>query len=392
MLDKGTTWNESETYSDALTGRTVRRITTQGTYNVKGPYHTRTNFTDDGEFMVLATYRDGYTSLCRAHVPTGDITTISDPIQSDTLAISPGTLAPKSGWVFFWQGTALRSINIHSLEERVVIEDIGREWAGSLMSVDPEEKYVISAVGPRNPDELAGLPKEQVRNYKIVWADGKDLVSKLVQAPIEGGQPEVVFEDHGVRMCHVEHNPVDGDLFYLDRDRPPMFHAGGDKSKTSRCWALRLSTGELTALTPLAEAKFQIHAAWSWDGEFLLYHGPAKLVWGPCPWYLGAVRPNGEVYREWTFDKGTHYGHVASAPDRPAIIIDGNLAPNQLQWLYYDNETPRFEHICEHNTEINTVPNNQLSHAHPSTDRQGRWVAFNYAKDKRTFVSVVKIK
>jgi len=393
MMIKGETWNESATHTDAETGRTVRRITTTGDINEKAPYHTRTTFTEDGEFMIFSTFRDGVTALCRAHVPTGDITCLIDPIPGEKKMVGAAMVAPKSGWMPFWHGKTMRAVNLHTLEERVIIEDIGVEWRGAMISVDPAETELITAVVRAHPDEIAGLPPEQHRHPKEVFIAGKGMVSRLVRVPLAGGDTEVVFEDPGKRMCHVEHNPVDGDLFYLDRDRPPMWHSGGDYSKTSRCWALRISTGELTALPPRARAKFQIHAAWSWSGEFLLYHGPADLVWGPCPWYIGAVRPNGEIYREWTFANGRHYGHVAAAGGgRPAIIIDGNLTPDKLQWLYYDSEEPRFETICAHGTELNTIDGyTQATHAHPSTDRDGRWVAFNVAKDKRTDVWVVEV-
>ena len=268
MFKKGDKWNESQTHSDAVTRRTVRRITTAGEINYKAPYHTRTTFTEDGRFMIFGTVRDGQNALCRAEVETGEITALTEPVDSDNLSVNPGTIAPKSGWVVYWHGRSLRAVNIHSLDERTLIENIGREWKGSLMSVDPSETYVVTAVGPENPDVVAGKSAEEARDYKEIFRDGKGMLSRLVQVPLAGGAAEVVFNDEeGVRLCHVEHNPADGDLFYLDRDLPPMFHCGGDYSKTSRCWALRLSTGELTALTPDAEAKFQVHAAWSWDGE-----------------------------------------------------------------------------------------------------------------------------
>ena len=391
MLTKGKTWNESQTHTDAVTGRTVRRITTVGDINEKAPYHTRTTFTEDGEFMIFSTLRDGHSALCRAHVATGDITCLIDPIPGEAKTISAAMVAPQSGWMPFWRGKRMRAVNLYSLEERTIIEDLGDEWRGAMISVDPPETELITAVVREHPDAIAGLPVEQHRPHKEVFAGGKGMVSRLVRVPLAGGDTEVIFEDPAMRMCHVEHNPVDPDLFYLDRDRPPMYHAGGDYSKTSRCWALRISTCELTALTPRAEAKFQIHAVWSWDGELLLYHGPAVLVDGPCPWYIGAVRPNGEIYREWTFEEGKHYGHVAAAGgDRPAIILDGNVTPDKLVWLYYDSDEPRFETICEHKTELNSIPG-QASHAHPSTDKAGKYIAFNVAKDKRTDVWVVQV-
>ncbi len=392
MHEKGQTWNESATHNDAITGRLVRRITTTGDINEKAPYHTRTTFTDDGEFMIFSTLRDGQSALCRAHVATGDITQLIEPIPGETKKVSAGTIAPISGWVLYWRKRTLMSVNIHTLEERTVVEDVGADRRAGLISVDPAEELVAFPTASAHPDDMAGIPLAEQRNYKEVFAEGRGCVSKLMQTPLTGGgELTVLHSDQGVRTTHLEHSPTDGDLVYLDIDRPPMWHAGGDYSKTSRCWTYRISTGELKALPPRGEAKFQIHAAWNWAGDLLLYHGPELLVWGPCPWYIGAVRPDGEILREWTFEKGRHYGHVAApGGDRPAILIDGNLSPNLLQWLYYDAEEPRLEVICEHNTELNSIPG-QVTHAHPSTDRAGKYIAYNVAKDLRTDVHVVTV-
>ncbi len=148
MHEKGQTWNESATHNDAITGRLVRRITTTGDINEKAPYHTRTTFTDDGEFMIFSTLRDGQSALCRAHVATGDITQLIEPIPGDTKQVSAGTIAPISGWVLYWRKRTLMSVNIHTLEERTVVEDVG----------------VLRCAGPRTPGG-AYVDPDQVRQF-----------------------------------------------------------------------------------------------------------------------------------------------------------------------------------------------------------------------------------
>jgi len=395
MRSKGDTWNESQTHTDEVTGRTVRRITTEGLHNQKPPYHTNTTFTADGEFLFLATYRDGGSALCRAHVPTGEITMLIDPIPDDPdtppdrrgLRVHPGTLAPKAGWVVYWLERSLRAVHLHTLEERTIIEDVG-ENRGGLLSVDPTETTVVSPTSTPAPECPPG--RSQSEHYRKCFPDGKGLETRFIQVPLAGGDVTELYCEEGIRCAHCEHCPTDPDLLLIDRDLPPMYWCGGDHSHSPRSHVLRLTTGELTPLVPTAEAKFQIHAVWSWDGRYVLYHGPAVLVEGPCPWYIGAVAADGRVHREWTFDEGRHYGHVASAPDRPAIILDGNVTSDRLTWLYYDGDAPRLECICRHGTEWDSLPG-QLSHPHPSTDREGRWIAFNVARDRRTDVWVVAV-
>ena len=390
MTDKGTLWNESEIHKDPLTGRRVRRLTTRGDLNYKAPYHTRTTFSESGEYLVFSTLRDGYAALCRAHTTTGEIVQLIDPFESPTLSLTPGTLAPKTGWLYYWHDRALKGVHITSLEERTLLTDVGREWSGALMSVDPDEKALATALTSTHPDMLAGIPEAKRRHFREAFPDGRGMETRILEISITGREVKELYREKGVKCAHLGYCPKNRDLIYLDRDLPPMWWSGGDYSKTPRCHVLSVPTGTLTPLRPKAEAKFQIHAVWSWDGDLIFYHGPAVLIEGPCPWYIGAVRPDGEIHREWIFDDGRHYGHVAAAPDRPAIILDGNTSPDKLQWLYIDGEKPRFEDIAVHGTEWNTLPG-QVTHPHPSTDSQGRYVAFNVARAGRTDVWLVEV-
>ena len=404
MIEKGMTWNESLTHIDPIAGRNVRRITTAGTYNYKAPYHTRTTFTADGEYLIFATYRDGQSAICKAHVPTGDITVLNNPVSDreqplssernrkggdrHAFDITAATIAPESGWVFYWNDKTLESVNVDTLESRTIIDDIGPEQNGALVSVDPSESMIVSAVGPEHPDRLAG--KEELRDFKECFPDGEGMFARFIEVPLKGGEPREIFFDEGIKCAHCEHSPVDPDLLLIDRDRPPRYWAGGDYSKSPRAHILRISTGELTPLTTRTESKFHMHATWSWDGEHVLYHGPAVYVEGPCPWFIGAAKKDGEIYKEWTFDDGRHYGHVGAPPDKDAIILDGNMSDDRLMWLYLDGDEPRFEEIARHDTEWKSIPG-QLSHPHPSTDKQGRWIAFNTAHAGRSDVWVVEV-
>jgi hypothetical protein len=386
MLSKGDTWNESRTHKDPVTGRTIRWITTDGLYNQKPPYHTRTTFTDDGEFMLFATYRDGQSAICRAHVPTGDITVLVDPLDDPPdcekceLRMNPGTIGGRTRWVYYWREKSLRAVHVDTLEEKVLIE---RFDDPHMLSLDATEDNVVFSAGADPGD--TNLP-----DYREKYAGTDTMFRRFVSVPVGGGEAREVYVEEGARGGHCEMSPTDPDLLLLDRDLPPMFHAGGDYSKTPRSHVVNIATGEIVPLWPRDVAKFQIHAVWTWDGEFVLYHGPAVLVAGPCPYYIGVVRPSGEVYREWTPENSDNYGHVAAAPDRPAVILDGNLTFDLMQWMYYDGDEPRFEVICEHRSEWKTLPG-QLTHPHPSTDRGGRWIALNVCRNARVDVWVVEV-
>jgi Tol biopolymer transport system component len=67
----GDTWNESETFRDELTGRSVRRLTTSGRINQTPTYHTNSGFTADGSAIAFVSVREGTTWIVSAEVATG---------------------------------------------------------------------------------------------------------------------------------------------------------------------------------------------------------------------------------------------------------------------------------------------------------------------------------
>lgn len=398
---KGETWNESEVYKDPWTLREVRRVTTQGLYNETPTYHTNTGFTEDGEFLIFASARNGKSAVFRCHVPTGDITLLIDPVEGtdgygslhkgDGVTLGNGMgitgcpmcIAPRSKWAVFMAGRTLRAVHIETLEGRTLIEDTGAEWTAGIVSIDPEEQYVIVPLMSAHPEVLAG--KRPTRPYMDHFADGAAMKLRLVQVPLAGGEVKTVYAEDGAGGAHCPHCPTDPDLLLFDRDYPPKYWAGSD-GKTNRIWTLRLSTGALTELPAQDDACFQVHSAWTWNGEAVVYHGISAV----SGYYIGLVDKQGQTVREYAFRAAPHYGHVSAMAGRPAIILDGNLSNNLLLWLYYDAEQPRVEVIAYHGTEWNAMPG-QFPHPHPLCDRAGRWISFNAAHRGRSDIFIVKV-
>ncbi len=149
---------------------------------------------------------------------------------------------------------------------------------------------------------------------------------------------------------------------------------------------MRLSTGELTELRPRNNQRFQVHAAWTWDGQCVVYHGFMR----EGGYYIGIIDKSGQVVREYALPEAGAYGHVSAVPDRPAILLDGNVTEDKLTWLYYNQDEPRFETIATHGTEWRGIPG-QYSDPHPQTDPTGRWIAYHVAKDGRTDICAVTV-
>ncbi|MHC4985883.1 MAG: TolB-like translocation protein [Planctomycetota bacterium] len=399
---KGDTWNESSVHTDAETGRTVRRLTTSGLWNEKPTYHTNTAFSADGESLIFARAHEGRTAMLKCHVPTGELTQLTDPVDGvgspwgvhkiggeseyfDGRGISGimACIAPKSRRVVFGVGRSVRIVHLDTFEEMMLLEDFGCEWVDGAMSVDPSETHALLPLMPAHPEVLAG--REPTKSYVDTFAEG-GMVTRYVEIPLDGGASRIAFEDDGMGCAHCPHSPVDDDLILIDRDRPPIFWGGGDHGASTRCWTLRLSTGELTELRPRNDQRFQVHAAWTWDGECVVYHGFMR----EGGYYIGVIDKSGQVIQEYDLPDAGAYGHVSAAPDRPAIVLDGNVTEDKLTWIYYDRDEPRFETIATHGTEWRGIPG-QYSDPHPQTDPTGRHIAYHVAKNKRTDIYAVTV-
>ena len=398
-MHKGKTWNESTVYKDPWTLRSVRRVTQAGLYNQTPTYHTNTAFSADGEFLVFASARQGGSALFRCHIPTGDITQLTDLIAGvgtrDELHKGGGTsvgngmgvtmltcIAPKSGWVVYVVGRAFKAVHIDTFEEQTLIDDIGPDWIAGMPSVDPTETHAILPIMSAHPEIAQG--QQPTQGYMAHFAETGPRL-RLMQVPLAGGEVETVYAEDGIGCAHCPHNPQDADLILIDRDFPPRLWAGSD-GKTNRIWALRLSSGALTELPPQDAARFQVHCAWTWDGQGVLYHG---LI-AEQGYFIGVVDPNGHPMREYLFRDAQAYGHVSAMAGRPAVILDGNLSNDLLLWLYYDQEQPRIEVIARHGTNWGALPW-QYSHPHPLSDPTGRWISFNAADRGRSDVFVVAV-
>jgi hypothetical protein len=406
--NKGARWNESEVHTDRVTGRTVRRVATGGTWNEKPAYHTNTTFTEDGEFMIFGSGREGRSAVFAAHTSSGDLIQLTEWYEGmgsdqmfqkgDDFEFGPagicGTvicIAPKTGWVAYNEGTRIHAVNLHTLEQRMLV-DYGPEYVCGVLSIDPNETYILAPLMPAHPDDLAGRPRQA--EYIQSFPEGKGMSTRYLKIPLSGEPASELMIDEGRGSAHCPHSPVDADWVLTDRDLPPNYWGGGDDMKSPRCWSWQFSTGKLTALPPIAPKKFQVHAAWTWDGQHIVYHGmhaPSDSTsWDDWTWYVGVIHPDGTPYREWILPDAPHYGHVSAAPGRPAVILDGHVSQERLRWLYYDADDYRLEDICCHDTTWSSLPG-QMPHPHPSTDKAGKYIAFNSARGDHSEVWIVTV-
>ena len=398
-------WNESERFSDPLTGRAVRRLSSLGSINQTPTYHTNSGFTADGRYSVFASVRHGQTWVIAAQVETGDLRALwRAPGIGDRSYIHRGMsltgpqvdgrglcgnricMAPRSGVAVLAVEQQILAVDVHTCEQTVLLESCGERWIFGAPCVSPDERYVAVALSSAHP-EMSGnthtlSPERGYREYSHRL--------RLIRVPLDGSGPSEVLYEHPqpAQSAHCAFCPTDGNLLYFDLDLPPGYWAGGD-GQTPRVWLLDIGTGAIRPLRETYPGPFQVHQAWLWDGSGLCYHGAAA---GGGE-YFGVAHADGRLRWERVFEQATFYGHNTPDARRNALIIDGSFTRDKLQWLHCDASSttdPVLEPICLHSTEWDSLPG-QYSHPHPLTDASGRWVSFTSAREGRSDVYVVDV-
>jgi len=399
------TWNESETFADPLTGRPVRRLTSQGRINQTPTYHTNTGFTADGRFSVFASVRQGRTWVIAAEVETGDLRALwQAPGIGDRSYIHRGMsltgpqvdgrgicgnricVAPRSRAAVLAVGQQVLRVDLHTGETTVLLEACGEEWIFGAPCVSSDEQHVALALSSSHPEMRGRAPILQPDRGYCEYSHRL----RLIRVPLDGsGRSEILYEHpEPAQSAHCAFCPTDANLLYFDLDLPPRYWAGGD-GHTPRVWLLDIRAATIRPLREEYPGPFQVHQAWLWDGSGMCYHGSAAAGGE----YFGVADTDGRLRWEWIYEQATFYGHNTPDARRNALIIDGSFSRDRLQWLYCEaaaGDDPVLEPICLHSTEWDSLPG-QYSHPHPLTDPSGRWISFTSARKGRSDVYVVDV-
>lgn len=397
----GSSWNERSSHRDPVTLRWVHRLTKLGQYNQTPTYHTNTAFSADGRYLVFASARGEQSYIVRADVESGKLTALYEargigsrdyihPFNGHEFGDGRGVsgnrlaLAPRTGWAVFALERSLLAVHIGGLQVRTLIQDIGPEWIFGAPSISADESSVVVALSSAHPQIVRG---EIVDRDYISYPDHR---MRLVVVPLAGGAARTIYERQPCQCSHSSYNPVHQSLIYFDVNVPPLYWNGNDGGKTPRLWLVDERDAKARPFRGSFAGVFVTHAAWTWDGEAIAYHGflgPGGFGSGI---FIGLARRDGTVIRDYVFPDTHGYGHLNPDPRRQALILDGDVLDGVLSWLYYDAEQPRVEVICRHDTAWESLPG-QYSHPHPQSDPTGRWISFNAARNGRSDVYVVEV-
>ena len=269
-FSKGTSWNESEAYRDAISLRRGRRLTTWGECNVAPSYHTDTCFTSDGKHLVFGSQRGGLFAVCKAEVATGDITALIDPIPAEGLYSDEMTFASEARWVLYNTHTAIAAVNIDTLEERVVRNVDPAAERVSIPGITADGKRVAYTVFPVPPPAIVASG-DTPAEYRY-FTENRNMWIRLMETDLNGAPERLLYEAKECCCGHVQYAPGNSDLLLMDKGYAPLFDWGSDGVR-NRVHVFDRKTGQTRSLAPRCGKPFQVHSTWSFDGSRVVYHG-----------------------------------------------------------------------------------------------------------------------
>lgn len=409
-MRKGERWNESVLLRDCSSAKLTRRLTDSGLYNETPTYHSRTAFSSDSRYLVFATAREGGSALMRADTETGELMVLSatdgigaygyhfsDRYWSPYASGSLGggytghytALVQNGDWVASCVGKRLMVAHLHTMEERVLIENIGREYRFGHPIGSVDGRKVLVPLLPEHPELAAGNARPRRSYVEACIETWGGLPTTFLQIDIETAATKEVFHDAVHGSQRIQPCPNDPELWLIDRDLPPKFWMGGD-GNTPRAWLLHTGTKQLRELRPHDRNPFFIHTNWNKDGTRIYYQG-LSAAGGT---YLGASDVQGKVLWEEVF-AASHYGHVSPHMTREAIIVDSILTEDLITAIYYEEldgaGAPRIELLARHGTQWKGLTG-QYAHPHCQMSPDGRWLSYNRCENGHTNVFLVHIR
>lgn len=152
MAGKGQTFPpEILTYKDRATGRTVHQATNHPSIN-HPTYFLQSSFTPDNSGLIFTSYRTGAAQLFHASWPSGELKQLTDGP-----AIHPFSPAihPSGERVMFVRGGSIWSLDLHTLNETMIVEFPEAQLGECSLSADGE--WITAAIKQGNqPGVVAG--------------------------------------------------------------------------------------------------------------------------------------------------------------------------------------------------------------------------------------------
>lgn len=107
-------------------------------------YYTKSSFTPDSKYIIVLSCRTGYSNLYQISLDSGEILKLTDHKQ-DIHQLSP-CLSSDGEVIYYTLGSSIRSVNWHTLEERVIAEF--SDSHPGVLSISKNGSFLITRTNP----------------------------------------------------------------------------------------------------------------------------------------------------------------------------------------------------------------------------------------------------
>ena len=349
----GKKWpSELTIYQDPISGARVRQLT-----HYKGHsshfYFTYPCWYDNGHKIIFFSDRENRTNLFGVDLTSGDITQLTDldPAKGDIGGLSKNPVREE---IYFYHGDTLMALDLASLNTRPLYTR-PKGYVGGSANATADGQYICTGHYQDLSDKFMVDLGHGYVGFHEIWEAHPH--SMIVNIPIDGGEAQVVFEDHSW-LGHFNASPKLPNII-------TFCHEGPWDKVDNRIWGLDLQTRQVWKIRPTSPGESVGHEYWMPDGEHIGYHG--RSTDGPM---YGSIRYDNSdrVEAPFAFNSWHFHSYMLNL-----IVGDGEAQnPYLLLWRFKENKFEGPKALVWHRGSFHT----QRVHVHPCFSADGRQIIY----------------
>ena len=353
--------DEITDYQDEETGARVRRLTGDGSDNVHLYFTSESFLVGPANRLVFASNRSGRFQFHLLDIEAANLVQVTD---GEDLSPVMACLDP-AGRLFYFDGPALRSVALDTLEDRELYR-VPEGVRPGLPSCTADGRYIAFVYS-----EDRAISTETGRIYSTMAERYYQHPSCVImRIDTSSGQPMAAWGERAW-ISHVLIHPTQPDVI--------LFCHEGGSHVSQRMWTVDVSAvrgRQAKPLYPQRPNEFCVHEYFTRQGEVGFQYELDRD--GQLEHYNCFIRPDGTWIRQYLLP-GRRPGHIQSNSDNTLVVGDcGYLGPEDqdggkfMSLMTHANGRAQVRPLCRR------VPgSDQHSHGHPVFSLDDCWVLYN---------------